>query len=134
VVAVRWCDTGAVSRPQTVQEYVEGFAGPGRELLEQLRALAQETVPQASEAIKWGHPAWVHRSGTILFMLSGHARHVNVAFTPSVREAFEADLAGFSTGKGTVKLPYGQPAPVDLLRRMIACRVREHEDHGVLWM
>jgi uncharacterized protein YdhG (YjbR/CyaY superfamily) len=76
----------------------------------------------------------VHRSGTILFMVSGHAQHANVAFTPSTREAFDADLAGFSTGKGTVKLPYGQPAPVNLLRRMIAFRVREHEDHGVLWM
>jgi uncharacterized protein YdhG (YjbR/CyaY superfamily) len=123
-----------MGRPKTVEEYVKGFAGPGRELLEQLGALAHEAVPEASQAIKWGHPAWVHRSGTILFMLSGHARHANVAFTPSTREAFDADLAGFSTGKGTVKLPYGQPPPVDLLRRMIAFRLREHEDHGVLWM
>jgi uncharacterized protein YdhG (YjbR/CyaY superfamily) len=123
-----------MGRPQTVEEYIDGFAGPGRELLERLRALAREAVPEASEAIKWGHPDWVHRSGTILFMLSGHTRHANVAFTPSTREAFDADLTGFSTGKGTVKLPYGQPAPVNLLHRMIAFRVREHEDHGVLWM
>ncbi len=123
-----------MGRPQTVEEYIDGFAGPGRELLVQLGALAHEAVPEAGEAIKWGHPAWVHRSGTILFMVSGHAQHANVVFTPSTREAFDADLAGFSTGKGTVKLPYGQPAPISLLRRMIAFRVREHEDHGVLWM
>jgi uncharacterized protein YdhG (YjbR/CyaY superfamily) len=123
-----------MGRPQTVDEYIEGFTGPGRELLEQLRALAHEAVPQASEAIKWGYPAWVHPSGTILFMVSGHARHAGIAFTPSTRERFDADLAGLETGKGTVKLPYGQPVPVDLLRRMIAFRVREHEDDGVLWM
>jgi len=123
-----------MGRPQTVDEYVEGFAGPARESLELLRALANEAVPAASEAIKWGHPAWVHPSGTILFMVSGHARHAGVAFTPSTREAFDADLAGFATGKGTVKLPYGHPLPGDLLRRMIAFRVREHEDDGVLWM
>jgi hypothetical protein len=34
-------------------------------------------------------------------------------------------------GQATVKLPYGRPAPIDLLRRMIAFRVREHEDDGV---
>jgi uncharacterized protein YdhG (YjbR/CyaY superfamily) len=123
-----------MGRPQTVDEYIEGFTGPGREMLEQLRTLANEAVPEASEAIKWGYPAWVHPSGTILFMVSGHARHAGVAFTPSTLEGFDADLAGLATGKGTVKLPYGQPVPGDLLRRMIAFRVREHEDDGVMWM
>ena len=123
-----------MARPQTVDEYIDGFTGLGRELLEQLRALAHEAVPEASEAIKWGFPAWVHPSGTILIMVSRHARHASVAFTPSTRERFDAQLAGFATGKGTVKIPYGQPVPGDLLRRMIAFRVREHEDDGVLWM
>ncbi|MFJ9411217.1 iron chaperone [Streptomyces sp. NPDC101393] len=122
-----------MSKPQTIDEYIQGFSGPSRELLEQLRTLAREAVPQATEAIKWGSPAWVHSSGTILFMVSGHTKHANVAFTPSTREAFDADLTDFSTGKGTVKLPYGQPVPGDLLRRMIAFRVREHERDGVLW-
>lgn len=123
-----------MGRPQTVDEYLEGFTGPGRDALEQLRALAREAVPAASEAIKWGYPAWVHPSGTILFMVSGHLKHAGVTFTPSTLEAFHADLADLATGKGTVKLPYGQPVPADLLRRMIAFRVREHEDDGVLWM
>lgn len=103
-------------------------------MVKQLRALASEAAPDASEAIKWGHPAWVHPSGRILFMISGHTKHANFTFTPSTREAFDADLAGFATGKGSVKLPYAQPVPGDLLRRMIAFRVREHEEDGVLWM
>lgn len=123
-----------MGRAQTLDEYIDGFAEPGRELLEQIRALVTETVPEASEAIKWGHPAWVHPSGTILFMVSGHTKHANFAFTPSTREAFDTDLAAFATGKGSVKLPYAQPVPGDLLRRMIAYRVREHEEDGVLWM
>ncbi|WP_326686347.1 MULTISPECIES: DUF1801 domain-containing protein [unclassified Streptomyces] len=123
-----------MGKPQTIDEYIGSFAGQDRELLEQVRALAHEAVPEASEAIKWGNPAWVHPSGTILFMLSGHAKHANVVFTPSTREAFDTELAGFATGKGSVKLPYGQPVPVDLLRQMIAFRVREHENDGVLWM
>jgi uncharacterized protein YdhG (YjbR/CyaY superfamily) len=123
-----------MGRAATVDEYVEGFEGRARELLEELRALAGEVVPEANEAVKWGYPAWVHPSGTILFMVSGHAKHAGVAFTPSTREAFDADLAGFATGKGTVKLPYGEPVPEELLRRMMRFRVREHEDAGVLWM
>src|SRR5437867_569178 len=128
----RQCLTHTMGKPQTIDEYIEGFAGQGREVLEQVRALAPEAAPAAKEAIKWGHPAWVHPSGTILFMVSGHAQHANVVFTPSTREAFDADLADFATGKGSVKLPYGEPVPGDLLRRMIAFRMREHEDDGVL--
>ncbi len=128
------CQTGAIGRPQTIDEYLEGFTGQARELLEQLRALAHDAVPEATEAIKWGYPAWVHPAGTILFVVSGHAKHANVVFTPSTREAFDGDLIGFTTGKGSVKLPYGQPVPSDVLRRMIAFRMREHEDDGVLWM
>jgi uncharacterized protein YdhG (YjbR/CyaY superfamily) len=123
-----------MGRPQSIDDYLKGFAGQDRELLEQLRALAREAAPQTDEAIKWGYPAWVHPSGTILFMVSGHAKHANIAFTPSTREAFDADLAGFATGKGSIKLPYGRPVPDDLLRRMIAFRVREHEEDGVLWL
>jgi uncharacterized protein YdhG (YjbR/CyaY superfamily) len=123
-----------MGKAQTIDEYVEGFTGQARELLEQLRELAREAVPEASEAIKWGYPAWVHPSGTILFMISGHKKHAGVAFTPSTREAFDADLAEVGIGKGPIRLPYGQPAPRDLLRRMIAFRVREHEDDGVKWM
>lgn len=123
-----------MGRPQTIDEYLAGFTGESRDLLERLRALAGEAVPEASEAIKWGSPAWVHASGTILFAVSGHAKHANFVFTPSTREAFDAELAGWETGKGSVKLPYGEPVPDDLLRRMIAYRVREHEDDGVLWM
>ncbi|MDT0380422.1 DUF1801 domain-containing protein [Streptomyces sp. DSM 42041] len=122
-----------MSEPGTIDAYLEGFTGQARALLEQLRALAREAVPEADEAVKWRHPAWVHPSGTILFMISGHAQHANVAFTPSTREAFAAELTGFGTGKGTVRLPYGDPVPSALLRRMIAYRVREHEDDGVLW-
>jgi uncharacterized protein YdhG (YjbR/CyaY superfamily) len=123
-----------MARPRTIDEYLDGFSGPARELLDELRALAGKAVPEAEVAIKWGHPAWVHPSGTILFMISGHTRHANVAFTPSTRRAFDADLGGLATGKSGVKLPYGEPVPAEVLRRMIAFRVREHEVDGVLWM
>ena len=119
---------------QTVDEYLDGFEPVARELLVRLRDLAREAVPDASEAIKWRSPAWVHPSGTILFVISGHAKHANFTFTPSTREAFDAELTGYPTGKGSVKLGYAEPVPEQLLRRMIAYRVREHEDDGVLWM
>src|SRR4051794_15923961 len=54
-----------------------------------------------------------------------------IALTPSTRQVFEADLVAFETGKGTVRLQYGEPGPSDLLRRMIVGLVVEHERDGV---
>lgn len=117
-----------------MDEYIAGFSGDAAERLEELRALSRRAAPEAIEAIKWGSPTMVHARGTILFAYSAHQKHANFVFTPSTRETFSADLAEFDTGKGSVKLPYGQAVPTELLERMIAHRIREFEDDGVMWM
>jgi uncharacterized protein YdhG (YjbR/CyaY superfamily) len=71
---------------------------------------------------------------TILFIFGGYKKHANFVFTPSTREAFADELAGFKTGKGSVQLPYDAPVPAELLGRMIAHRIREFSDEGVRWM
>lgn len=120
-------------KPSTVEEYFAGLDDPAHELAQQIRDLAHEVVPEASEQLKWGNVAWVHPRNMILFAVSTHAHHANAAFTPSTLEAFAARLTDFETGKGTVRLPYGRPAPAGLLREMMAHRLREYEQDGVTW-
>ena len=123
-----------MAKAVTVDEYMTLAPEAGRSLLERLRALSQEAAPRAAEQIKWGHPAYVHPSGVILFMLSAHREHASFAFTPTTRAAFAADLVGYRTGKGTVALPYDAPPPLAILRKMIEFRIREYERDGVKWM
>lgn len=124
----------AMPRPVTIDDYLDTAPPERRPLLAEIRSICRDAAPDAAEQIKWGYPAYVHPDGVILFMFSGHKAHANVAFTPSTRAAFEAELTGYRTGKGTVTLPYGTPAPRPLLTRMIAFRIREHERDGVNWM
>jgi uncharacterized protein YdhG (YjbR/CyaY superfamily) len=121
-------------RPTTIDAYLEELTGPGHRLLQQLRALCRNAAPHAVEQIKWGHPAYVHPDGVILFMFSAHQAHASFAVTPSTRAAFADELGTFRTGKGTIALPYDDPLPRDLLRRMIEFRNAEYEDDGVKWM
>lgn len=121
-------------KAQTVDEYLESLEGPARNRLQELRSLCQECIPEASEAIKWGSPAYVHPSGTILLILDFFKKHSNVVFTPSTKDAFAQDLTRLDTGKGSVKIPYDEPVPTALLRKMIEYRVHEHVEHGVKWM
>ena len=47
----------------------------------------------------------------ILFVFVGYSKHTNFVVTPSTREVFAAELTGFTTGKGSVQLRYGDPVP-----------------------
>lgn len=120
-------------KPTTVDEYHAALEGPAAELMAALRTLVREELPQSTEAVKWGAPATLHPSGMILLVCSAHRKQVNFTVTPSTREAFAEELADYETGKGSVQLVYGTPPPTDLLRRMIAYRLREYEDDGVTW-
>lgn len=123
-----------MSKPATIDEYINTAPPLGHALLNELRTLCRDAAPDAVEQIKWGHPAYVHPDGVILFMFSGHKAHASFAFTPTTRAAFEAELTHYRTGKGTIALPYNTTPPRPLLTKMIKYRVREHEHDGVNWM
>ena len=117
---------------ESVDEYIESFPERAQTRLRELRELSRTSAPGVQEGLKWGNPAY--SSGTILFMFSGHKHHANFVVTPSTLSAFTDEAAGFRTGKGSVQLPYDQPVPTELLRRMIEYRIREYEESGTTWM
>jgi len=122
-----------MTTPTSIDDFIAAHDEPARSRLQELHRLAKTAAPEATEAIKWGSPAYLHRKGTILFVISAHAKHTNVTVTPTTRQAFDDELIDVETGMGSVKIPYDQDVPSALLRRMIAYRIREFEDHGVLW-
>jgi uncharacterized protein YdhG (YjbR/CyaY superfamily) len=48
--------------------------------------------------------------------------------------ALDDEFTDFTTGKGSVQLPYDEPVPAELLGRMIDHRVKEFTVDGVRWM
>lgn len=122
------------ARPSTVNDYVDALPDPAGDRMAALRELIRSAAPDLVEDIKWGAPAFLHADGVIMLMMSAHKAHVSVAFTPSTRESFAAELGAFGTGKGSIKLGYDDDIPTDLLARMIRHRIREYEDDGVKWM
>lgn len=54
--------------------------------------------------------------------------HIGFYPSPSGIEAFEDELSGYKTGKGSVKFPLEEPVPFDLVREIVAFRVKENMD------
>jgi len=121
-------------KPKTVDEYLDSFTGAQKAKLAELRKIIRDTLPDTVEALKWGSPATLDKDGMILVVFSGHKQHINLVGTPSTKEALEKDLAGYETGKGSVKLAYDRPLPEALIKKIVKYRADEYRNHGVKWM
>jgi len=116
---------GSRNKFKTIDEYIAQFPKNVRGVLEELRRVIRESVPQAEEAISYGIPA---------FKLNGNLVHfaifkIHVGFYPmsSAIRAFEKELTAFKYSKGTVQFPLDKPIPFDLVKKMVKFRVRENE-------
>lgn len=109
-------------RPTTIAEYIRGAPKEGQPHLNELYALLKEVAPNAQEAIKWGNPFFVEPR--FLFAFSAHKAHVSFAPDPETLEAFRDELARHKTTKNFLQIPYSEPLPTGLIRRMAKYRLK----------
>jgi uncharacterized protein YdhG (YjbR/CyaY superfamily) len=118
-------------RPTTIAEYIEAAPAQGRPHLRRIYAVLKRAAPKAQEAIKWGNPFFVEPR--FLFAFSAHKAHLSFAPTAAALEHFRKELALHKTTKHFLQIPYTQPLPEDLIRRIAKYRVQavsEREDDG----
>jgi len=119
----------ASKRPATIAEYIQAAPPEGQQQLRRLYAILKAAAPEAQEAIKWGNPFFVEPR--FVFAFSAYKSHLNFAPMAAAMEAFGKELEGHKTTKHFLQVPYDQPLPEDLIRRMAEYCVRavaERED------
>lgn len=77
-------------------------------------ALAQ-ALPDAEERISWSMPTYWKGRNILHFAASKH--HIGFYPGPEAVAAFERELQGYQTSKGTIRIPYGK-VDTDLLARI----------------
>jgi uncharacterized protein YdhG (YjbR/CyaY superfamily) len=121
-----------MSKPTTIDDYIDAAAPSARPLLRELRETLREAVPDAEESIKWSHPAFVLKQ--ILFAFSAHKNYVSLAPTPAVVSFFKDRLGELETTRCTVKFPYSKPLPRDLVKDMAVQRLCDVLERDARWM
>ncbi len=119
----------ASKRPTTIAAYIRAAPREGQLHLRRLYAILKSVAPEAEEAIKWGTPFFVEPRS--LFAFSAHKAHCNFAPTPAALQRFRKELEKHRTTKNYLQIPYDEPLPEDLIRKIAAYRlraVRERED------
>lgn len=116
----------------TVDAYIKAAPKEAQKHLKELRSILKEVAPKATEAIKWGSP--VLEGKRILFAYNAHKSHMNFMPTHSSLAPFKKELEQFKTGKDTMQLPYDQPIPTALIKKIAMHRLIDVETNGALWM
>lgn len=119
-------------KPITIAAYIAAAPAEAQPLLNELYALLKSVAPKATEAIKWGSPAF--EEGRILFAFSAHRKHANFMPRPASLAAFKEELAAFTVGRMAMQLPYGKPLPKALLRKIATHRAKDVRENDARWM
>lgn len=108
---------------KTIEDYINTCEAEVQGILEKIRKVIREAVPEARETISYQMPAfWLHEN---LVYFAAFKHHISIFPTPSAIEAFQKELLSYKTSKGAVKFPIGQPIPYDLISAMARFRAEE---------
>jgi uncharacterized protein YdhG (YjbR/CyaY superfamily) len=115
----------SLSQPKTltVDGYIDQFPADIQEILQRIRKMIREAVPQATEKIAYGMPGFYLNGPLAYFAAFKH--HIGFYPIPSGIAAFQDELAGYKTSKGGVQFPLNQPVPYDLIVRIVRFRAAE---------
>jgi uncharacterized protein YdhG (YjbR/CyaY superfamily) len=112
---------------ETVDEYLARVAQPARRMLNEMRECIRTAVPAgAMEIISYRIPAFRHKK--VLVWYAAFSDHCSLFPTASIVKAFENELKGFTTSKGTIHFPIDKKLPKALIKKLVKRRVAEVRD------
>lgn len=101
-----------------IDEYIANFPEDVQHILQNIRKIGHEIIPQAEETISYGIPT-LKLNDKYVFYFAGYKKHVSVYPIPPVPESFQKEIKPFIKGKGTLQFPLDKPIPFDLIKQFV---------------
>jgi uncharacterized protein YdhG (YjbR/CyaY superfamily) len=110
----------------TVDAYLASLPDERRERLTAMRAMVVAAAPGADEVIAYDMPA-LRLDGQFLISFASYKHHDSLfPASDGVETELADEVRPYRAGKGTIRFPASEPLPLDLIRRIVEIRVREH--------
>lgn len=103
-------------KPQTIDEYIAAQDEKVQPRLNEIRAILRAAIPEAEEKISWSMPTYWKGRNIIHFAAS--KKHLGLYPGDEAAAEFADELANYSVSKGTIRLPYDEEPPAELLTRI----------------
>lgn len=111
---------------KTIDEYIAAQAPETREVLQKLREVIHEAVPEATEKISYQMPTFYLNGNLVHFAV--FKKHYGFYPTSSGAEAFKEELSAYESSIGSVQFPKNKPVPYDLVKRITIYRAEHNRN------
>ena len=101
---------------ETVDEYIEAQDEAVQPYLRRIREILQTALPDAQEKISWSMPTYWKGRNIIHFAAS--KKHLGLYPGGEATGVFAEKLKGYDVSKGTIRLPYQEELPEELVREI----------------
>lgn len=111
----------------TTDSYLSAFPGPQADLLQEMRRRLRLLLPQAEEVISYGIPGLKMGKSVIAGYAAWKQFGSLYPHSGGILPLFSDEIAslGLSRTKSALHFTTEQPIPDDLLRRIVAARLKE---------
>jgi uncharacterized protein YdhG (YjbR/CyaY superfamily) len=110
---------------KSVTEYIASKPKEVQAVLKRVRSAVRKGVPAAKEVISYQIPAY-KLNGVPVVYFAGWKEHFSLyPVSDSLLAAFKRELAGYKISKGTIRFPFSDGVPADLIERIAKFRADE---------
>ena len=112
-----------------IDDYLADLEEPKHATLQQVRETILSIVPEAEQGIAYGTPAF-RLHGKVIAGFAAFKNHLSyLPHSGSVLAELRDDVAGYVTSKGALQFPIDKPLPKALVKKLIAVRLKEVDQH-----
>jgi len=113
-----------MKKANSIDDYISEFPVDVQVLLQDLRNIINKSAPEAQEVISYQMPAY--KQNGILVYFAGYKNHIGFYPTGKGIIAFQDEITGYKTSKGTIQFPLNEPLPVKLIEKIVKFRIMEN--------
>ena len=104
------------TKPQSIDEYISVQEEKYQPRLREIRTILKNALPEAEERISWSMPTYWKGRNIIHFAAA--KKHLGIYPGGEATEAFAENLSDYDISKGTIRIPYDQPLPAELIGKI----------------
>ncbi len=115
------------SSAKTVDEFITEAPAEARSVLEHIRKVVKQAVPDAEETMGYGKPYYKYHGWMTGITL--YTKHLGVEIWDGLSgdDRKELEAAGYKTGSKNFQIRYDQAVPTELLTRLVRAQAKRNE-------
>ncbi|MGH9645576.1 MAG: iron chaperone [Bryobacteraceae bacterium] len=112
-----------MSTSKSVDEYIASQPKAAQVVLRRVRNAVRKALPEAEEVISYQIPAF-RQHGRIVIFFAAWKQHYAIYPALDAAAAFKDELVRYKVSKGTIRFPFSDPVPVNLIERIAKFRAK----------